>query len=182
MKEEILEKLKYTSIEELIKSVNEAIGKELSIIEVEDNMKKWDVIKKLLLLEEENKKKILSFVEFVNTLLIPIEEKAAYVISLCGLLEFGKISLTNYDIGSLFMVADYYRNASIETIKNTIPVIGNPKLLSIIRNKTLDLVERRNLLVSIIKYMIDNKTVIQNQNELTKFVEDRITEINLKEL
>ena len=182
MDQRMLAKLKTTTIEELIKSINLVIEKELSIIALSDNIVKWNAMPKLLLLEEENKKKVLSFIEFINTISISIEEKIGYVISLCGLLEFGKISLRNYDIGNLFTMVDYYRNRSITEIRATILMVGNPKLLSVVRIKTLDLEERRNLLFSVIKYMKEHEIVIQNKIELKRFLEDRILEINQKEL
>lgn len=116
MDQGILDKLKTTTIEELIKSINLVIEKELSITDLSDNIVKWSTMPKLLVLEEENKKKVLFFAEFINKMLISIEEKIVYIISLCGLLEFGKNSLRNYDVEDLFTMGDYYCNRSIAEI------------------------------------------------------------------
>lgn len=178
MEEKIFGDLKNNTIEELVKRINEIVGQKFAILDEENDIEKWNAVPKLLLLNENKKNKTLSFVEFMDSLLVPLEEKAMYVISLCGLLEFSNIDLEDYDDGSLFTIADYYQNSSIDEIKNTIGIIGNKEILLSVRKKALDLEVRKKILLNIVNRALNDKIDITNKKEVTKFIAEVIKELD----
>jgi len=170
--------LKSNTIDELITKINGIVGDNFQLLDEQTDIKKWNRVPKLLLLNEEQKSKILSFVDFIDSLLIPIEEKIIYVISLSGLLEYGKINLDDYDEGSLVTMADYYKNSSIEHIINTIAIMGNKGMLLAIRTKTLDQQEREKLLLDVANRIISDRIDITNGEQVTNFINLIIQELN----
>lgn len=181
MEEKLFNDLKKNTVENLVKKINEVVEKKFSILDEENDIEKWNAVPKLLLLDENKKKQLLSFVEFMDSLLVPLEEKAMYVISLCGLLEFGKITLENYDNGSLFTMADYYQNSSISEIKNTIEIVGNNEILLAVRKKTIDLEERKKLLLDIVNRALNDKINIANKKDRANFALEVVKELNEKD-
>ncbi len=170
-----------TSVEKLVKRINEIVGEKFSVLDEENDIEKWNTVPKLLLISDESKNRVLSFVEFIDSMFVSLEEKAMYVISLCGLLEFANISLEDYDDGSLFTMADYYQNSSIEEIKNTLPIVGNKELLLAVRKKTLDLDVRKKLLQAIFNRFITDHKNITNQKDISNFIENVIKELEEKD-
>ena len=181
MKDKIFEETKDATMEELVKKINEVIREKLSILDEENDIEKFNTIPKLLLLEDKKKQKLLSFVEFVDSLLIPLEEKAMYIISLSGLIEFTNIALEDYDDASLFTMADYYQNSSIDDIKNTLAIIRNKELLLAVRKKTLDLEVRKKILQSIVNRVKTDQININDKGSLATYIERIIAEINEKD-
>lgn len=178
MEEKIFNNLRENTVEELVKKINEIVEKKFAILDEENDIEKWNTVPKLLLLDENQKNKLLSFVEFMDSSLAPLEEKAMYVISLCGLLEYGQINLEDYDDGNLFTMADYYQNSSIEDIVNTIGIVGNKEILLAVRKKALDLEIRKKLLLDIVSRAINDKIDIANKNEVTKFAAEIVKELD----
>ncbi len=176
MGEKIFVDSKDCTVEGLIKKINDIIGEEFSILQDEDRLEKWNTLPKLLVLGENQKKRLLEFIDFVDSLLVPVSEKIIYIISLCGLLEYGKLKIDEYDCGSLFTLADYYQNSSIYDIKNTIGIIGNQNLLLVVREKTLDLEVRKQMLSDI----LNRANTITNKKELNQFLMDVIQEYKEK--
>ena len=181
MEEKIFIDSKNNTIEELVKRINTIVGEKFAILDEQNDIEKWNTVPKLLLLDEDKKAQILSFVEFLDSLLITAGEKAMYIISLCGLIEFGNLSLENYDMGNMFTIADYYQNSSIEEIQNTIAIISNKELLLTVREKTLDLEVRKKLLLDIANRAINDKIDTTNKKEITKFISDVVNELAEKD-
>jgi hypothetical protein len=179
MGDKILESTK--TIEELVKKINEIVDSDFSMLEHENDIEKWNTIPKLLLMEDDKKNKMLSFVEFLDTLLVSLEAKAMYIISLSGLLEFGNINLLDYDDGSLFTLADYYQNSSVEEIKKTLSIVGNKDLLLAVRNKTLDLDVRKKIISNIISNIETNKTSIIKTQGMKNYITELIKQIPEKD-
>ncbi len=178
MSEKLFENTKEINIENLITRINEVVGEKFAILDEKDDIEKWNTVPKLLLLEEENAKRILSFVEFMDSLLVTKEEKAMYVVSLCGLIEFGHLNLKDYEEGSLFTLADYYQNSSIQEIEKTISIVGDNSLLMTVRDKTLDLEGRKELLKKIVNEA--EQTGVHTKNQIIKFLEAKIHEMQDK--
>lgn len=178
MEEKLFDNLRNNTVEELVKKINEVVGKKFAILDEVNDIEKWNAVPKLLLLNENQQNKLLSFVEFTDSLLAPLEEKAMYVISLCGLLEYGKIDLEDYNDGNLFTMADYYQNSSIEDIVNTIGIIGNKEILLAVRKKALDLEIRKKLLSAIASRAVNDKIDITNKKEVANFAAEVIKELD----
>lgn len=181
MEERLLEPSGNVSVKKLIDRINDIVGKKFEILDEKDDIEKWNGIPKLLLLDDERQKILLNFLEYMDGLLVSIEDKAMYIVSLSALIEFGKIDLNNYDEGSLFTMADYYQNSSIVDIKNTLPVIKDQNLLLAVRKKTLDLEIRKKILSDIVNTFINNKINVNNKNQFNKFINDKIKEIESKD-
>lgn len=181
MEERLLELNGDISVKKLIDRINEIVGNKFTILDQKDDIEKWNGIPKLLTLDDNAQQKLLKFVEYVDNLLQPIEVKAMYVVSLSALIEFGKIDINIYDEGSLFTLADYYQNSSINDIKNTLPIIKNSTLLLAVRQKTLDIEARKKILLDIVNSFISDKISTANQDKYNKFINDKINEIEAKD-
>lgn len=181
MEERLLDEFKKVSVEELVNRINEIVRDKFSILDEENDIEKWNRVPKLLLLSSDKKKQVLSFVEFMDSLLIPVTEKAMYVISLCGLLEYGNLNIEEYDDGSLFTLASFYENSTIDEIKNTMAIVGNKDLLLAVRKKTLDIDTRNKILLEVITDMNTKKITVNNKKDFSKFMEDTINKINEKD-
>lgn len=181
MEERLLDEFKKVSVEELVNRINEIVRDKFSILDEENDIEKWNRVPKLLLLSGDKKKQVLSFVEFMDSLLIPVTKKAMYVISLCGLLEYGNLNMEEYDDGSLFTLASFYENSTIDEIKNTIAIVGNKDLLLAVRKKTLDIDTRNKILAEVITDINTKKITVNNKKDFSKFMEDTINEINEKD-
>ena len=169
--EKILETGKEVSIEMLVSRINELIGEKFSILDEQDDIQKWNGVPKLMMLDEVAQKRFLSFVEYMDSLLIPIEDKAIIIVSLSGLMEFANVKLYEYDDGSLYTMADFYQNSSIEEIRNTIAVVGNKDILRVVRGKTLDLDMRKKMLNDIVNGA-------SGVSDINKYIEDTINNLN----
>ena len=181
MEERLLDEFKKVSVEELVNRINEIVRDKFSILDEENDIEKWNRVPKLLLLSSDKKKQVLYFVEFMDSLLIKFNEKAMYVISLCGLLEYGNLNMEEYDDGSLFTLASIYENSTIDEIKNTIAIVGNKDLLLAVRKKTLDIDTRNKILAEVITDMNMKKITVNNKKDFSKFMEDTIKKINEKD-
>lgn len=180
MSEKLLEN-NDTSIELLIKKINDIVDKNFKILSGKDDIEKWNQLPNLLLLDEVAQKRLSSFIELVDSLNVSIEEKATIIISLSGLLEFEKIKLYDYDDGSLYALSQHYQNISKKDINKTISVIGNKELLLAVRKKTLDLEIRKKVLLDIEKSFISAKIDNANSEQVTKFINNTIKELKEKE-
>ena len=169
------------SVEELIKKINEIVGKKFEILDEKDDIEKWNGITKLLELDEVAQRRLLAFVDFMDSLLIPIEDKAMIIVSLSGLMEFANIKLYDYDDGNLYTMADYYQNSSIEDIRKTISLIGNSKLLLAVRKKFLDLGVRKKILSNIEKKYFSVKIDNTNSEMVSNFINEEIKELENKD-
>lgn len=169
------------SVELLIKKINDIVDQNFSILTGKDDIEKWNLLPDLLLLDEVAQKRLLSFIELVDSLSVSIEEKATIIISLSGLLKFGNIKLYDYDDGSLYTLAQFYQHKNKEDITKTISVIGNKELLLSIRKKTLDLEIRKKILLDIEKSFISVKIDSANSKQVTEFINSTIKELEEKE-
>lgn len=181
MGEKIFGDLKEKTMEELVKRIQEIVSQRFAILDEQNDIEKWNTVPKLLLLDDAKQQQILSFAEFLDSMLVTIGEKAMYVVSICGLLEFGQIKLDDYDNGDLFTLADYYQNSNIDEINNTISIVGNKQLLTTVREKTLDIEVRKKILLDIANRAINDKINTTNKKEVTKFITEVVTELEEKD-
>jgi len=179
MEEKLLET--DASVDEVTKRINEIVEKNHEILDGKDDIEKWNSIPKLLLLDDVAQKRLLSFIEFMDSLSVSIEDKAMLLISLSSLLESGNIKLYDYDDGSLFTMAYFYKESRIETIEKTIPIFGNQELLTAVRKKTLDLEKRQEILLDIDKKRYSDKIDTTNSKTVTKFIKEVIADIEEKD-
>lgn len=181
MGEKIFGDSKERTTEELVKRIQEIVSQRFTILDEQNDIEKWNTVPKLLLLDDNKQQQILSFAEFLDSLLVSIGEKAMYIVSICGLLEFGGIKLEEYETGDLFTLADYYQNSNINEIKNTIQIIGNKQLITVVREKTLDIEVRKKLLLDIANRAINDKINTTNKKEIIKFITEVVSELEEKD-
>lgn len=181
MEERLLEVGKDRSVNQLVENINKLVDKNFNILSHNDDIEKWNSVPKLLMLDVDKQEKLLNFVEYVDTLLISLNDKAMYIISLSGLIEVGKLNIMDYDDGGLFTLADYYNHTNILDIKKTLPIIGNNKLLLAVRNKTLELDTRKKILLDIVNKLNSDKIDATNSKKVEKFITDIVTEIEAKD-
>lgn len=162
------------SIKKIIDKINYIISMNFSILSKQDDIEKWNGLPKLLTLNNDIQQALVRYVIYIDNLLISVEDKAMYIISLSSLIEFGNIDINIYDDGSLFTMADYYKDSSISDIKNTIPLLKNPTLLLAVREKTLDLKDRKKILLNITNKFINDKIDSNNINQYNEFINNII--------
>ena len=180
MKEKLLDYSKDNSVESVIEKINNVVKNEFSVLKLNDDIEKWNSIPKLLMLDDVAQKRLMSFIEFMDSLDIEIEKKLINFISLSSILEISNIKLYDYDNGNLFTLADYYKNRTIVDIKNTISIISNKELLLAVRTKTLDLDDRIKILLSIEKKLINDKIDTANLDSVSEFITNIVNEIETK--
>lgn len=180
MEERLLE-ANNADIKKLVKRINEIIDKKFDILSKDDDIEKWNSVPKLLLLNDVGQKRLLSFLEYMDSLFTPTTEKTKIIISLSGLMEFANIKLYDYDDGSLYTMADYYKDTKIKNIQETILIAGNKDLLLAVRKKTLDLDIRRRILSEVVDKAVKEKIVSKKIDKLDEFINNAINELNEKD-
>ncbi len=130
----------------IIDDINEAVSEDFSIVKDYDNIKKWNCLPVLLIEEEEEQQKILTFIDYVDELMIPLKEKYIYIITLASLIENGKVEIKLLEEATLFMLADYFKNKTIKEMSKMLPVVGNAKAIHAARFKTLEVDVRTEIL------------------------------------
>lgn len=138
MKEKLLDKSKQVTLKQVIDSINKIVNKKFEIVENNDDMGKWTSLPILLLENDIKQNRILSFIEFVDNLLITKDEKISYIITLSSLIKFGNLDISEIENGQLFILTDYFNEKDIYTINNELAVINQPLIINAVRTKVLE--------------------------------------------
>lgn len=169
------------SVDEAIEKVNEKVNERFDLLDKNDNdVEKWASLPKLVLLDEVAKKRIVAFIEYMDTSYISIDEKCRILISLSGLIENGKIKLYDYENGSLYLLADHYQDSTYVDMDKTIILYKTEDILIATRNKTLDENIRLKILLSVEKSYLSAK--IDNVSKFIKEEIKKIEEMNIEDL
>lgn len=176
--ERLLEVGKEKTVKELVDNINKIVDRNFNILSSDDDIEKWNSVPKLLMLSEEKQERLLNFIEYIDNLLISIEDKTLYIISLSGLIEIKKLNILDYDDGSLFTLANYYSHINNTDIRNTFSTISNKELLLTVRKKTLDIDTRKKILTDVAKTLKDDKI---SDKKIDKFILTKINEIRDKD-
>ena len=163
------------TVEAVINKVNEIVKEKFSILdEDDDDLQKWTAIPRLLLLDEVAQKRFMSFVEYLDSSELPIEEKTMILISIAGLMEYGNVKLYDYDDGNLYLLADFYQDRSFDLMTKSINIIKEKNLLLEVRKRTLDSEARKKILSSIEKSIFDDKIDTTDLNAVSSFVAKKL--------
>jgi hypothetical protein len=168
------------SLEQLAKTINKIVKKELPIKDLNDktsSIEKWTSIPNILVYKDEEKLKFIEFIEYLDGSFMPIKDKALIITSLCGLMEYAKIDITKYDVGSLHLIAEYYVNKSFDDMKNTINIIGSQEILFAIRKKSLDIEDRKKILSIVEKSLNDDKIDSTDLKAVQDYIAKKVKEI-----
>ena len=65
----------------IVDHINEAVSSDFTILKEHDNIKKWNCLPVLLIEEEDEQQKILTFIDYVDELMITPSEKYIYIIT-----------------------------------------------------------------------------------------------------
>lgn len=169
-----------SSIEKLVDMINRIVENNFDILKEDADIEKWNTLPKLLLLKEEEQQKILAVVEYLDSSYISLEDKIDIIISLSGLINIVNLSVMDYDLGNLFMLANYCRNGSINEIKNSFEIIKESKLLLAIRRQTLDIEIRQKILLMLVNRAFYAKINTANKQEVDNFITQVIKELEEK--
>lgn len=170
---------KGNTVEDVITKIDSIVKKEFTILDTDDNdLEKWTSLPKLLLLDDVAKRRLVLFIDYMDSSEIDIIDKSLIVVSLSGLVSFKNIKLYDYDDGNLFLLSDYYQNSSFDAMKKSFDVFKNQELLFAVRKKTLDRDERKKILSGIEKKLIDDKIDTADLNATNEFIKKTINELD----
>lgn len=167
MKEKLLDPMKEKNLKDIIDDINTRVEVKFEIIEGDD-LEKWTSLPILLLEEENVQDHIIKFIEYVDGLLIPLDKKIEYVITLSSLMKFGKLDICNIEDGSIFMLTDYFKDKKNSTIEEELPVLNNSIIINLVRTKSIENDFRTELLSYIYKTYIDKKTEKNDKETVIK--------------
>lgn len=175
-----MEKLldKSEDISNVVNKINTLVDNDFDMLgKTDDDIIKWSTIPKLMLLSEDKLIRLEEFVKYLDRTRLPMKEKALIIISLSGLIEYFNLDITKYDDGNLYLISNHYQNTKVEDMKKTISVINNNSLLLAVRNKTLDL-EDRKVILRKVEYQIYEQNVDTNDlKQLNDFINKEIERI-----
>lgn len=177
MEEKLIETNKELTMEYLVNRINQIVSLDFSVVDKNDDIEKWNTVPKLLLLEDKKIAKVLDFTKYLDTLLISIYDKAMYIISLSGMVDFMPFKFEDYDNGNLLLLVDYYQTRGIKEMVDTFNFTSNQALLTAIRNKTLDLEIRKKILLSFVNRAFYDKIDGTNKKVLLNYIVKFIDEI-----
>ncbi len=163
------------SIDNLINRINSIVGNKFTILGDNSDIERWNLLPKLLLLNDKEAEKILSFVEYLDSSYISLERRIDIILSACGLLDIYH-AIINYDIENLLLLADYYSNESMSDVKQTLPIIKNENILLEVRKRTLDLEKRKSILSAIFDKVLNSKLDINKEKNVNDFIDSLIKE------
>ena len=138
MEEKLLNPSKEITLKNVIDDINKTVNKKFEIVENNDDMGKWTCLPILLLEDEEHQKHILEFIEFVDDLFITKEEKISYIITLSSIIKNGKLDILKEEMGTLFILADYFNEKNIEAMDSELSVVNHPLIINEARVKILE--------------------------------------------
>ena len=121
------------------------------------------------------------FVKYLDSTRLPMKEKSLIVISLSGLIKFFNLDINKYDDGNLYLISNHYQNTTVEAMKKTISIINNNSLLLAVRNKTLDLNDRKVILRKIESDAYSSGVDATDNTQLNQFVNFEIEKINARD-
>lgn len=130
----------------IVDHINEAVNSDFTILKEHDNIRKWNCLPVLLIEEEDEQQKILTFIDYVDELMITPSEKYVYIITLASLIEHGKVNIKLLEDGPIFMLADYFKDKTIKEMSKMLPIVGHPKAIHMARFKTLEVDVRTEIL------------------------------------
>lgn len=182
MEEKILDLTKEITLKQVIDDINKMVSKEFEIVENNDDMEKWTSLPILLLESDEQQQKILSFIEFVDSLFISKDEKISYIITLSSLMKYAKLDISKVEDGELFILADYFNEKNIDAMEKELPVVNHPLIIDAVRTKILENDTRVKLLEYAYKTYKEKKINKEKLDEYAKQFKDMVEQLDYYEL
>ncbi len=174
--EKLLEKNE--DISSVINKINDLVDTDFDVLgKTDDDIIKWTTIPELMMLPEEKITRLESFVRYLDSTRLPKKEKSLIIISLSGLIKYFNLDITKYDDGNLYLISNHYKNTKVEDMKKTIDVINNNSLLLAVRNKTLDLNDRKVILRKVEYQIYEQDIDTTDSRQLNDFINNEIERI-----
>lgn len=160
------------TLNEIINLVNAAVEHNFSLVEENDGIKKWNTLPILLIETEDKSTQIDEFITYVDEMLISEQEKISYLITLSSLVEHGKLKLDHLEKGHILTLVDFFRTKTVKEITKYIRFINNNDLIWAVRNKTVDIDVRTEILDYVLEHFIEEKIDRAHRKEfLTKMID-----------
>lgn len=131
--------------------VNQYIDQNISYLENNDDLIKWNDLPSVFLESEVDKKKFVETVIYIDELFLDELRKIKMINTLASMLVSGNIAISRIDINSLYMLVDLFVEVPTQDYEKDITVLGSPLLLENVRRSTLDVDSRKELLRYLLK-------------------------------
>lgn len=131
--------------------VNQYIDQNISYLENNDDLIKWNDLPSVFLESEVDKKKFVETVIYIDELFLDELRKIKMINTLASMLVSGNIAISRIDINSLYMLVDLFVEVPTQDYEKDITILGSPLLLENVRRSTLDVNSRKELLRYLLK-------------------------------
>ena len=131
--------------------VNQYIDQNISYLENNDDLIKWNDLHSVFLESEVDKKKFVETVIYIDELFLDELRKIKMINTLASMLVSGNIAISRIDINSLYMLVDLFVEVPTQDYEKDITILGSPLLLENVRRSTLDVDSRKELLRYLLK-------------------------------
>lgn len=131
--------------------VNQYIDQNISYLENNDDLIKWNDLPSVFLESEVDKKKFVETVIYIDELFLEELRKIKMINTLASMLVSGNIAISRIDINSLYMLVDLFVEVPTQDYEKDITILGSPLLLENVRRSTLDVDSRKELLRYLLK-------------------------------
>ena len=118
--------------------VNQYIDQNISYLENNDDLIKWNDLPSVFLESEVDKKKFVETVIYIDELFLDELRKIKMINTLASMLVSGNIAISRIDINSLYMLVDLFVEVPTQDYEKDITILGSPLLLENVRRSTLD--------------------------------------------
>ncbi len=139
----------HLTVEDIAKKVDQYIEENREFLKDENEMIRWASLPSVLLDNEGNDQAFIQLVCYIDEMFLEIPDKISLISTAASLLTEAKISLKNYDINSLYLLVDYFRDIDVGLYQTQKKVLTDPQLLEAIRYNVLDVDKR----VALLKYI-----------------------------
>lgn len=126
--------------------VNQYIDQNISYLENNDDLIKWNDLPSVFLESENDKRKFVDTVIYIDELFLDEVRKIKMINTLASMLVSGNIAISRIDINSLYMLVDLFVDIPTQDYEKVITILGSPLLLENVRRSTLDVDYRKQLL------------------------------------
>lgn len=131
--------------------VNQYIDQNISYLENNDDLIKWNDLPSVFLESEVDKKKFVETIIYIDELFLDELRKIKMINTLASMLVSGNIAISRIDINSLYMLVDLFVEVPTQDYEKDITILGSPLLLENVRRSTLDVDSRKELLRYLLK-------------------------------
>lgn len=149
--------------------VNQFIDQNISYLENNDDLIKWNDLPAVFLESENDKKKFVDTVIYIDELFLDELRKIKMINTLASMLVSGNIAISRIDINSLYMLIDLFVDVPTQDYEKNITILGSPLLLENVRQSTLDVDYRKQLLHYILDQAEKENLNFHNMKDVKAF-------------